>query len=219
MKSSFIGLLMFLFLSQAFAFNAEIGEEINETCAGCHGEFGEGGKDGEYPRVAGLPFQYLKTQLELFKSRERLNIPMAPYTKERELPNEDIIDVSGYLSGVVLLTKVPAIDSNKEFDAYARLKLSQSVLNIPRFNGDFDKGKKIYFSDCKSCHGKAGEGKARKGIPLLAGQYTKYLKKQIINYQKRKRIHDEEELEDNMFLDYTEEDIHNLLSFLSILDD
>ena len=29
------------------------GEEINEVCAGCHGEFGQGEKDGEYPRLAG----------------------------------------------------------------------------------------------------------------------------------------------------------------------
>ncbi len=218
-RSFFIILLTFLFLYPVFAFNAEIGEEINETCAGCHGEFGEGGKDGEYPRIAGLPFKYLKTQLELFKSRERLNIPMTPYTKERELPNEDIIDVSGYLANVVLLTKVPPIDTSKKFDAYARLKLSQSVLNIPRFNGDFDQGRKLYMSDCKSCHGKTGEGKDRKGIPLLAGQYTKYLEKQIISYQKSERIHDDEEPEDNMFADYTQEDIHNLLAFLSILDD
>ena len=33
----------------------ELGEEINEVCASCHGEFGQGGKGGEYPRLAGLP--------------------------------------------------------------------------------------------------------------------------------------------------------------------
>lgn len=167
--------ILLLSFSPAFAFDAEIGEEINQTCAGCHGEFGEGGKDGEYPRIAGLPFEYLVTELELFKKRERLNIPMIPYTNERELPAEDIIDISGYLSTVVLLTKIPAIDESKKFNAYERLLLSQSVLNIPKFDGDFGKGKQIYLSDCKSCHGRDGKGKNKKGIPLLAGQYTKCL--------------------------------------------
>jgi len=216
-----IVLLLFLsfIYSSAIAYDAEIGEEINETCAGCHGEFGEGGKDGEYPRIAGLPFEYLVNQLELFKARERLNIPMVPYTKERELPKEDIVDVSGYLSNIELLTKIPPIDKSKEFNAYERLKLSQSILNIPRFNANFDKGKQLYFSDCKSCHVRDGNGKNKKGIPLLSGQYTKYLNKQILSYKNGQRVHDEEDLEDSLFVDYTQDDIDNILAFLSILDD
>ena len=31
------------------------GEEINELCAGCHGEYAQGGSEGEYPRLAGQP--------------------------------------------------------------------------------------------------------------------------------------------------------------------
>ncbi len=215
----FYTLIFFLSFSSASAFDSEIGEEINQTCAGCHGEFGEGGGDGEYPRIAGLPFKYLKSQLELFKSRERLNIPMVPYTNERELPNEDVIDISGYLSELVLLTKMPAIDKSKKFNAYERLLLSQSVLSIPKFNADFDKGKKIYFSDCKSCHARDGSGKNKKGIPLLAGQYTKYLLKQINSYKNGQRIHDEEEPNESIFIDYNQSDIDNILAFLSILDD
>ena len=219
MKFVYIVLFLQSLSLSAFAFDVEIGEEINETCAGCHGEFGEGGKDGEYPRIAGLPLGYLKTQLELFKSRERLNIPMAPYTKEREMPHEDLVDVSGYLSSVALLSKIPPIDESKKFNAYERLKLSQSVLNIPKFDGDFNKGKQIYYADCKSCHGKDGLGKNKKGIPLLAGQYTKYLKKQIYSYKSGQRVHDEEEKTDSIFIEYTDSDIHNLLAILSILDD
>jgi len=66
-------------------------EEINETCAGCHGEFGEGTIDGEYPRLAGLDADYIAQQLRHFKTRDRLNIPMTPYTTERELPDEDVV--------------------------------------------------------------------------------------------------------------------------------
>ena len=76
----------------------EYGEEINELCAGCHGEFGQGSGDGEYPRLAGMDRQYLVRQLQYFKDRSRLNIPMLPYATERELPDKDVQAVSAYLS-------------------------------------------------------------------------------------------------------------------------
>jgi cytochrome c553 len=99
----------------------EYGEEINETCAACHGEFGEGSLDGEYPRLAGMPVAYLARQLRLFKQRERLNIPMMPYATERELPEEDVMAVSAYLASIELPTKLPPIDESADFNAYQRL--------------------------------------------------------------------------------------------------
>jgi cytochrome c len=63
----------------------ERGKEINATCAGCHGEFGQGGKKGEYPRLA-----HLEDQLRALRNRARVNIPMFPYTQERELADADI---------------------------------------------------------------------------------------------------------------------------------
>ncbi|MBT7308746.1 MAG: c-type cytochrome, partial [Gammaproteobacteria bacterium] len=109
--------LTLLIPSVTLAVNLEIGEEINEVCAGCHGEYAEGGKEGEYPRLAGLPSTYIEHELRLFKNRERLNHPMIPYTKERELPEEDLLDVSAYLQTIELYTKLPPIDK-ENFNAY-----------------------------------------------------------------------------------------------------
>ncbi len=44
-------------------YDPDNGQDINELCAGCHGETGEGGGDGEYPRLAGLPAKYLAGQM------------------------------------------------------------------------------------------------------------------------------------------------------------
>ncbi len=76
----------------------EKGKEINGTCAACHGEFGQGGKKGEYPRIGGQRAGYIEDQLRSFRSRTRINIPMFPYTQERELPDEDIKAVAAYLA-------------------------------------------------------------------------------------------------------------------------
>ncbi|MCK4833216.1 MAG: NapC/NirT family cytochrome c, partial [Gammaproteobacteria bacterium] len=166
----------------------EYAEEINGTCAGCHGEFGEGTTDGEYPRLAGLDAAYLAQQLRNFKARDRLNIPMTPYTTERELPEEDVLLIAAYLSQIDLPTKLPPIDEEKEFDALARLKASGRVINIARYPGNIEKGRQFYQKECAGCHGEAGQGqaaqdKANMNIPQLTGQYSVYITRQIKKFR------------------------------------
>ncbi|MBC8519522.1 MAG: c-type cytochrome [Gammaproteobacteria bacterium] len=217
-KQTFRAMAIVVVSGISSAANLEIGEEINEVCAGCHGEYAEGGKEGEYPRLAGLPEKYIAEELRRFKSRERLNHPMIPYTKERELPEEDLLDVSAYLPTIQLYSKLPPIDE-ENFDAYERLLLSKKLLTIPRLEGDVNAGEKLYNQECASCHGRHGEGKPKKSIPLLTGQYSAYLLKQIFAYRDGNRVHDNEETNESLFNEYSEEDIHNLLAYLSILDD
>ncbi len=163
------------------------GKEVNGPCAACHGEFGQGGKRGEYPRIAGQRPAYIEQQLRNFRSRERLNIPMFPYTQERELPDADIKAVAAYLAGIELPTKPPEF---KDTDgALTRLLAMEKVMIIPRLEGDLDNGKKLYDENCAHCHGKTGRGVNR--FPMLVGQYTNYLQRQIDIYLKGERLHDQ----------------------------
>ncbi len=219
MKFHHSGLIaLLLWQTTTTAANLDIGEEINEVCAGCHGEYAEGGKEGEYPRLAGLPTQYIERELRLFKSKERLNHPMVPYTKERELPEEDLQDVAAYLTTIELYAQLPPIDE-ENFNAYERLLLSKKLLNVRKIEGDYAAGEALYSRECSSCHGRNGEGKMSKQIPLLAGQYTNYLLKQINAYRNGERIHDEEAPTESIFLSISDSQIHDLLAYLSILDD
>lgn len=226
MRKSFLALIITM-ISGCFVLPAgameepdlELGEEINVTCAGCHGEFGQGSKSGEYPRLAGMDARYLASQLRDFKSRKRLNIPMFPYTTDRELPEEDVLAVAAFLASIKLKTKMPPIDE-KKFDALARLKLSQQILNIPRFPGNIEKGKAFYKKECDTCHGRDGRGKhtEKNAIPLLAGQYSAYIQRQIELIRAGKRYHDEPD-DDKLFKTYSDEQISDMLAYLSILDD
>ncbi len=119
-----VSIIAFLPMSFSYAFEVDLalGEEINELCAGCHGEYGEGGKQGEYPRLAGLPASYIAQQIQLFKDEKRKNMPMRPYTNERELPAEDVPSFSAYLAQIKLLTKMPAFDDN--ISAYEKLLIA-----------------------------------------------------------------------------------------------
>jgi len=192
-------------------------EEINETCAGCHGEFGEGTIDGEYPRLAGMGADYLATQLRHFKTRERINIPMIPYTSERELPEEDVLLIAAYLSQIELPTKLAPI-VEEEFDALKRLQASSRVVNIARYPGNVEKGGLFYLKECKGCHGEIGEGDKAQKIPQLAGQHSLYLTRQINKFRNSERLHDDPRDAD-IFRSFNDTEIDDLLAYLSILDD
>ena len=200
----------------------EYGEEINETCAGCHGESGEGSIDGEYPRIAGLNAEYLADQLRKFKKRERLNIPMVPYTNDRELPEEDILAIAGYLSSIELPTKLRVLEEgeadSQAFDALGRLEASRAVINIARYPGNVDAGKRVYRKECRICHGESGEGTQDGLIPPLAGQRSVYLKKQVENFRKGERLHDDPR-DAEIFSQCGEGEIDDILAFLSVQDD
>ena len=87
-------------LRAATAADLDIGKEINEVCATCHGEYGQGGKQGVYPRIAGLPAAYTERQLLNFRTRRRPNLPMVEHTDEMELPNDDIKAIAAYLAAI-----------------------------------------------------------------------------------------------------------------------
>lgn len=188
----------------------EKGREINFTCAGCHGADGRGGKRGEYPRIAGQRASYLEDQLRSFRSRRRPNIPMVPYTEERELPDEDIKAVSAYLASIKLSTKPPTFKGDE--DALTRLLAMEQVMIIPRAEGSVDNGKLHYQAHCANCHAKDGMG--RSDFPMLVGQYTNYLKRQMDAYRKKERPHDEDR-PGGILDQFSEQDLQDMLAYLT----
>lgn len=198
----------------AHAQNLEKGKEINATCAGCHGQFGQGGSRGEYPRIGGLGAKYLESQLKAFRARTRVNIPMYPYTQERELPDEDIKEVAAYLASIELPTKWPVFKDTD--DALTRLTLTERVMIIPRVTGNLANGQAIYQKKCVTCHGAAGMGRGM--FPMLVGQYTSYLKRQMEKYIKGERPHDEEGI-GGLLNALKEEDLQDILAYITSLQE
>ena len=198
----------------AAAQDNEKGKEINGTCAACHGEFGAGGKKGEYPRIAGQRAAYIEDQLKSFRARNRINIPMFPYTQERELPNEDIKAVAEYLSGIKLSTTMPTFRGDE--DALTRLLAVDKVMIIPRAEGDIVNGGLVYQKNCAACHAKNGKGRGK--FPMLIGQYTNYLKKQMTAYINGERSHDEDELT-GILNTLAEKDLQDILAYLTSIQE
>jgi cytochrome c553 len=198
----------------ASAADLERGKEINGVCAACHGAFGQGGKRGEYPRIAGQPAPFLKDTLRAFRGRQRINIPMYPYTQERELPDEDIEDVAEYLASIQLPTRPPQFKDDD--DALTRLLAMEKVMIVPRAEGDIANGKAIYDKECHTCHAKDGRG--RRKFPMLVGQYTNYLKKQADAFVRKERPHDEEG-PGGILNKLSDKDIQDILAYVTTLQD
>ena len=198
----------------AVAVNLEKGKEINGTCAACHGDQGAGGKRGEYPRIAGQRIAYIENQLRNFRSRTRVNIPMFPYTQERELSDEDIKDVAAYLAGIQLSTSMPTY-TGKE-DALTRLLMADQVMIIPRAEGNIDNGGTLYQKQCAACHARTGKGRGM--FPMLIGQYTNYLKRQVNLYLKGDRPHDEEGTV-GVLNGLKEQEIQDILAYLTSIQE
>ena len=203
-----------LAVGTAVAVDLEKGKEINGTCAACHGDQGAGGKKGEYPRLAGQRIAYIENQLKNFRARTRVNIPMFPYTQERELSNEDIKDISAYLAGIELSSKMPTY-SGKE-DALTKLLMAEKVMIIPRAEGNLGNGEAIYQKQCAACHGKAGKGRGM--FPMLVGQYTNYLKRQVDLYLKGDRPHDEDGVV-GVLNTLKEQDVQDILAYLTSIQE
>lgn len=199
-------------------FDPELAQEINMTCAPCHGRQGQGTADGVYPRLAGLDPDYLTRQLQHFKDKSRINIPMLPYATERELPDGDVKTIVAFLTSIELPSKIGAADESKGFDALSRLNESKAVLNVPLYPGDGVKGKRLYNKECASCHGRDGFGDKERTIPQLAGQHSAYLKRQIEEFAKATRIHDDP-ADADIFKSLATAEVDDLLAHLSTLDD
>ncbi|MCK5921865.1 MAG: c-type cytochrome, partial [Methylococcales bacterium] len=180
------------------------GDEINQVCAGCHEEFGMGGSQGKYPRLAGMPVEYLVKEMIGFRTRARPNMPMVEHVDDRQMPDEDIYDISIFLSRIKLSNRLSTVDETApDFDAYARLQEAKSTIQIGRAEGDIEAGEKLYKKECKSCHGRQGEGDEADSTPMLAGQYTVYLKRQIGLYMQGKRLHDEDDPEEEFLKSFS----------------
>ena len=199
--------------AKEYKYNQRNAEDIMRVCATCHGEFGQGGGGGVYPRVAGLPDVYIAQELRRFKSKVRENIPMLPYATERDLPEADLRDISTYIAGIKLENRMPAIEGH--MDGYERLMIAKKILQIPKHpGGDEERGKEIYMDDCATCHGRKGLGKEE--TPQLMGQHIQYLQAQLPLFIKGMRKHKDTDI---IFAKRSPKDIDDLMTYLSILDD
>ncbi|MCK5918921.1 MAG: cytochrome c4 [Cocleimonas sp.] len=141
--------------------NHENGIEVYEVCAACHLTEGWGKPDGTFPQLAGQHRSVLIKQLADIRSKNRDNPTMYPFALPESIGDEQAMaDVTAYIA------KIPMNPDN------GKGKWDESA-------PEFAQGKKLYDDNCVKCHGKKGEGDAKKFYPLIQAQHYNYMLRQF----------------------------------------
>jgi len=175
----------------------ETPEQLNQRCAPCHGNYGQGITGSSAPRLAGLPDWYLAKATKDYKKGARKNALMVEVAGIHAMSDEEIDQLSHWLSQ-------QAINKDPKYD----IKLS---------TGDTLAGKHKYNADCKTCHARNGYGKKKKDAPPLASQYPGYLFASIKAFYHKDRYHDNDPIDDT-FDDISDIQARNILAWLATLD-
>ena len=146
-----------------------------------------------------MPAEYLAKATRDYREGVRINPTMVETSGLRTMSDNDLEDIAAY---------------------YASLDLAkyQRFAIVQRLPGDAATGKEVYLDECKTCHGREGEGKPNKDAPPLAGQHSEYIYQSIKMFQGQGRIHDNDP-EDDSFEEYTDKQLLDMIAFLTTLDD
>lgn len=198
-RNNFIWIVFILLLKPFGGQAADLanGERINRVCAFCHGMYAQGTPSVLAPRLADMPEWYLKKAIGDFRNHVRMDPLMMRTTGLDKMLESDIEDVAAYLSQVGITRDV--------------------AFNITTLQGSVELGEEIYEDDCKTCHNRDGYGKESKDAPPLAGQHHQYIRSTIDLFRSKKRHHDNDP-EDETFDDYTDDDLANIVAYISTLD-
>lgn len=147
---------------------ARIAQEGNDrgatACIQCHGAQGQGQAQPPFPRLAGLPEQYLIEQMDAYQDGRRANPTMAQIA--RNLDDDEIQAISRH---------------------YAEMEPAGGPYNVPE--DLINRGREIALEglpdrniqSCATCHGQQGRER-NPSLPPLAGHPPRYLMAQLQAY-------------------------------------
>lgn len=143
------------------------------ACAQCHGANGEGQAAAGFPRLSGLPRDYVVKQLSDFRAGRRKNPVMEPIAKA--LDDAASAAVADYYAGLKV-----GVTRNAELPA-ASIALGARVAQ----RGNWDKN----VPACFACHGPNGAG-VPPHFPGITNQPATYTAKQLRDWKSGQRTND-----------------------------
>jgi cytochrome c553 len=135
------------------------GKKAAFFCVNCHGEDGNSAYD-TIPNLAGQNAVYLLNQIDKFADGRRQDEFMTGLIKV--IKPADRFNMAIYYSGQSVRARAPGAPAQAA------------------------KGKQLYDSVCKSCHGAQGYGNEK--VARLAGQQPTYLKQSLEQYRKGTKL-------------------------------
>jgi cytochrome c553 len=137
--------------------------EKAQACAACHGPDGNS-QNPDYPILAGQTWRYIYIELKDFQEGRRSDPQMSPMAAG--LSRDDMVALGNFFAAQKPLPIKFQADNAK---VEAGRKTSEAVL-------------------CPMCH--LGGFVGQNEIPRVAGQWPKYVKKQLEDFKARRRTND-----------------------------
>ena len=169
-------------------------------CAQCHGANGEGQVAAGFPRLAGLPREYLAKQLHDFRAGRRKNPVMAPIAMALDAPAIDTL--SAYYAD--LKAAPPTTLQAGSVESALGARIAQ--------RGNWDKD----VPACFACHGESGSG-VPPHFPSIANQPASYTAKQLRDWKSGERANDPNALMKSVAARLSEEEIDSVAAYLQNL--
>jgi cytochrome c553 len=169
----------------------EKGKIAYEPCRGCHKADASGRPDAGYPQLAGQHATVLIKQMFDVRTGRRDNPRMHPFVEADAIPAQDIPDVAVYLNSLPVPTT-----------------------NVKGDGKNLEQGKKLYDKDCASCHGKVGEGEAKKFYPKVAAQHYPYLYRETLDIRDKQRRNANPEMVKSL-KGYSDDDIATVSDYMA----
>lgn len=146
---------------------AKAREIVNQVCAACHGADGSSPTPAN-PSLAGMPADYITTQLSHFKTGVRQNAIMQGMTAA--LTDADMVSLGAYFAGQ---TPKPqqAKDAALAREGQRLWRAGDAANGVPA---------------CSACHGPTGAGLPR-NYPRLSGQWSDYTLVQLKAFKSGER--------------------------------
>jgi cytochrome c553 len=164
--------------------------EKAQPCAACHGPDGNS-QNPDYPILAGQTWRYIYIELKDFQEGRRSDPQMSPMATG--LSRDDMIALGNFFAAQKPLPIKFQADGAK---VEAGRKTSEAVL-------------------CPMCH--LGGFVGQNEVPRVAGQYPKYIKKQLEDFKARRRTNDAGNMT-SVAATLSEQDIENLSQYIGNLN-
>ena len=171
-----------------------------QGCVTCHGQSGQGTKDGYFPRIAGKPAGYLFNQLVAFRDGNRRYPPMNYLVAY--LPDAYMREIAEHFA------KQRPPFTAKEATPVDRAVSTRGQLLVTL--GDAGKG----VPACVACHG-AGLTGMEPGIPGLVGLRPNYIVAQLTRWRVGERHAAEPDCMKRVATRLSETDVTAVASWLS----
>jgi len=162
-----------LFLSGA-AFGADGATIAEQQCANCHGKNGVSG-ESNIPTIAGYSEKYLVESLANFRKKVRSCAEVTVVAGPKKGTKSDMCKV------VADLSEADGVAASKYFATQKFVRAKQ-----PFDAAKAQKGVAVYKLRCEKCHENGGSSPDEDN-GILAGQWTPYLRDQLVGFRTGKR--------------------------------